>query len=120
MPTRPIRTLFLAILLAISSSAHATEARLYGSGQLTSSLVSSSIQDKDGYIWIGTVYGLSRLDGIETTEYFHSQDEGSLHNNFIREIFCDSEGRVWVGTITGMQMYCPETDSFKSVSFSQL
>ncbi len=120
MPNRPIRTLFLAILFAIASSAHATEARLYGAGQLTSSLVSSAIQDENGYIWIGTVYGLSRLDGIETTEYFHSQDEGSLQDNFIREIFCDNEGRVWVGTITGMQMYCPETDSFKSVSFGGL
>lgn len=120
MQNRTIGTLILSILLLSAVSTNATEARLYGSGQLTSSLISSAIQDSQGYIWIGTVYGLSRHDGIEMTEYFHDQSPGSLHDNFIRDIYCDREGRIWVGTITGMQMYCPDTDNFQTVTFEGL
>ena len=120
MPYRPIKALFLAIMLSVSTTVNATEAKLYGSGQLTSSLISATVQDQDGYIWIGTVYGLSKLDGTEMTEYFQDQEEDTLLDNFISSIYCDRDNRIWVGTITGMQMYCPETDSFRSVSFEGL
>lgn len=92
----------------------------YGPGQLTSSLITCAIQDNEGYIWIGTEYGLSKFDGIDITEYFTKYEKGSLINNSIRSLYCDRDGRVWIGTIIGMQLYCPETDSFKSVSFEGL
>lgn len=113
------RTLTACIFLMTASIGMA-QPRFYGAGQLTSSLITSSIQDSKGYIWIGTEYGLSRFDGIDITEYFSNYREGSLINNSIRDIYCDRSGRVWIGTIIGMQSYDPDTDSFRTVSFEGL
>ena len=114
-----VRTLTACIFL-VTASISMAQPRFYGAGQLTSSLITSTIQDSKGYIWIGTEYGISRFDGIDITEYFSNYREGSLINNSIRDIYCDRSGRVWIGTIIGMQSYDPDTDSFSTVSFEGL
>lgn len=114
-----VKALIICLVLT-SVSISTAQSRFYGAGHLTSSLVTSSIQDSAGYIWIGTEYGLSRFDGIDITEYFSNYKEGSLINNSIRDIYCDRSGRVWIGTIIGMQLYCHDTDSFSTVSFEGL
>ena len=120
MHLKNITKVLIATLFLITASSSMAAPRFYGAGQLTSSLITSSIQDSKGYIWIGTEYGLSRFDGLDMTEYFSNYQEGSLINNSIRDIYCDRSGRVWIGTIIGMQSYDPDTDSFRTVSFEGL
>ena len=36
----------------------------YDSKQLTCDLITSICQDKDGFMWIGTDYGLNKFNGI--------------------------------------------------------
>ncbi len=61
---------------------------------LAQSQVRSLLQDSRGYIWVGTLGGLSRFDGIEFTNY--STDNG-LPGNQVNAIFEDSKGRIWAG-----------------------
>lgn len=112
-----ISTIVSIICTILSFSAVGAESRLFSSGQLSSNLITSAIQDNHGYIWIGTEYGLNRYDGIRITEYYKSADRNSLLDNSIRDLYCDKEGRIWIGMITGMQMYDHMNDSFHTVRF---
>jgi ligand-binding sensor domain-containing protein/signal transduction histidine kinase len=71
------------------------------------------LQDKQGFLWIGTEDGLSRYDGRAIKEFRHStKDENSLSNNIIRSLYEDSFGRIWIGTNMGLNVYSPEKNNF--------
>lgn len=73
-------------------------------------------QDKDGYVWIASNRGLFRFDGNSYDIYRHDDSEkGSLSDSRILSVICDSKGRVWVATANGLNLYMPDSDSFKVV-----
>lgn len=79
---------------------------LYDSGRLSSSLTSAICQDRYGYIWIGTEYGLNKFDGYRFTQYLsHPTDSTTLSNNEITTLFVDSQGRLWIGMSKGLARY---------------
>lgn len=114
-----MRRLLLAILLAITTHfTYAQSGIYYRSSQLSNSLISCICQDKAGYIWVGTDYGLNRFDGYRFVKYFHKEgDESSLRSNTIVSIFCDSQGQLWIGSSHGLQRYVYDTDSFEDYAF---
>ena len=60
------------------------------------------LQDRKGWIWLGTSQGLSRFDGYRFVNYVHNpEDTSSLSGNLVRVIFEDSEGNLLVGTENG-------------------
>ncbi len=64
---------------------------------LQSQFVGSLLQDKDGYLWIGTLGGgVSRYDGKSFVVY---RTENGLLNNDVRSILQDSKGNFWFGHI---------------------
>jgi diguanylate cyclase (GGDEF)-like protein len=61
-----------------------------------------SLQDSQGFIWIGTEDGLNRFDGYTVTVYKHDvRDASSLPNDFVWAIAEDSAGDLWIGTDGG-------------------
>ncbi len=72
------------------------------------------IQDRKGFIWIGTKDGLNRYDGIGFKVYRHSPDKNSLVNNHIKCLYQDSGGNIWIGTYGGLSIFNPETEQFIS------
>jgi ligand-binding sensor domain-containing protein/serine phosphatase RsbU (regulator of sigma subunit) len=69
---------------------------------LSQSSVNAIIQDKEGYIWLGTQDGLNKYDGISFTIYNYKQhDSTSLSNPHIRSLFECSDGYIWIGTESG-------------------
>lgn len=70
------------------------------------------IQDKKGFIWIGTKDGLNRYDGIGFKVYRHSKDKNSLINNHVKCLYQDSDGNIWIGTYAGLNKFIPETEQF--------
>lgn len=69
---------------------------------LSQSVAQTLFQDKKGFIWIGTGYGLNRFDGIHFKSYFVEQ--GLIHNK-IYSLWQDARGRIWIGTERGISIY---------------
>ncbi|MGH8084062.1 MAG: ATP-binding protein [Lysobacter sp.] len=64
---------------------------------LPSSDVRGLAFDPDGYLWLATVDGLARFDGIGIRVWRHVPDDpGSLPGNYMTVMHVDPQGRVWV------------------------
>jgi len=61
--------------------------------------VISVIQTRDGYLWLGTLHGLVRFDGIHFTIFDENNTPG-LPSSRIVYLFEDNESNLWVGTET--------------------
>src|SRR3989449_1356428 len=61
--------------------------------------VFSVLQTRDGYLWLGTGYGLARFDGIHF-KTFDETDAPGLNSGKILGLFEDSRGNLWIGTET--------------------
>ncbi|MBS4096709.1 MAG: response regulator [Sulfuricella sp.] len=75
--------------------------------------VVSLMQDRQGFVWIGTEVGLYRHNGYQPTK-FHSDDKnpGSLPGDLVSTLFEDDQGRIWAGTSNGLARYEQETGEF--------
>ena len=111
MKRQLLLTLISMISLGLSAQSH-----FYTSDKLSSNQISQICQDKDGYIWIGTEYGLNKYDGYRFTNYLHENgNDHTVSSNVITYLFEDREGTVWVGTQLGLDRYDPSTNQFISV-----
>lgn len=74
----------------------------------------SILQDKQGFLWLGTSTGLLRYDGHVFKRYSHNpSDSTSLSGDFIWSIAEDSSGDLWIGTSgRGLNKYVRATNSF--------
>ncbi len=91
---------------------------LYTGKQLSSSAVKAVCQDRYGFMWIGTDYGLNRFDGYSFSLYqHHRNDSHSIGSNEICDILSDSKGRLWVGTNKNLSRYDISTNRFDNVPF---
>jgi signal transduction histidine kinase/ligand-binding sensor domain-containing protein len=63
-------------------------------------------------MWIGTLGGLHRYDGISITSYLSSDDLKSVDGNRAGCLFEDSRRQLWIGTENGICRYDRESDSF--------
>jgi ligand-binding sensor domain-containing protein/serine phosphatase RsbU (regulator of sigma subunit) len=72
------------------------------------------VQDRRGFVWIGTQSGLNKYDGIAFTIYqSNPQDPNSLSSDNIQTILEDSYGDLWIGTIGGgVNHFDPTTETF--------
>src|SRR5438552_16472279 len=59
--------------------------------------VISLLQTRDGYLWVGTGYGLARFDGIHF-KTFDDTDAPGLNSGKIVRLCEDSRGYLWIGT----------------------
>lgn len=117
-----MRRLFLLLLLtmAVSLSGFGQAGHFFPSERFSSGLINDVCQDKYGYIWIATDYGLNKFDGYRFTQYLHQpEDSTSIGSNVAGCLFCDSDGRLWVGTTKGLDRYDYATDEFTHYPFAQ-
>lgn len=72
--------------------------------------VSSIMQDKRGFIWMGTQSGLHRYDGHEFKVFAsHPFDSTSLSSSSINSVYEASNGDLWVTTDGGLNRLNPTT-----------
>ena len=108
------RTALLALLgMCLTMLA---QTQFYTSEKLSSNQINNICQDKVGYIWVGTEFGLNKYDGYRFTKYFHETNNPvSVSSNIISFLFVDSYGNLWVGTRKGLDLYDPLNDKFEHV-----
>ena len=66
--------------------------------------INTILQDREGFMWFGTIEGLYGFDGNIATVLQHdpSDPEHSLPTNLIMIIHEDRKGRFWIGTPVGL------------------
>jgi serine phosphatase RsbU (regulator of sigma subunit)/ligand-binding sensor domain-containing protein len=78
------------------------------------------LQDKYGFLWIGTGDGLCRYDGYDFKVYKNNpNDSTSLPSNTVLSILEDSEGDLWIGGIGLIAKYIRKTGTFVPVNFDR-
>jgi len=80
-------------------------------------MVSSILQDHNGYMWFGTKDGLNRFDGYSCKIYKSDLfDNSSISDNHITCLYEDNDNNLWVGSrLGGLNLYDPSSDSFIKV-----
>ncbi len=92
--------LMSGLLLAMSASAQRYSFKYYGHDQGLSNLaVTCLLQDRAGFLWVGTENGLHRYDGLRFTGF--GVEEG-LPSGRIEALHETSDGTLWVGTSAGL------------------
>jgi signal transduction histidine kinase/ligand-binding sensor domain-containing protein len=80
---------------------------------LSSSIITSIIQDHKGLMWFGTPDGLNRYDGINYLVYRNNPaDSTSLIDNVVQTLFEDHNDNLFIGTENGLCLYDRAKDSF--------
>ena len=71
-------------------------------------------QDHNGYVWIGTYSNLQRYNGYSFTNYtFVPEDSTTISANTVYDLTEDINNNLWLGTERGLNLYFPETNTFK-------
>src|SRR6201987_257377 len=67
----------------------------------TKGTITSLAQTPDGYLWLGTEFGLLRCDGVRTVPWQPPPNQ-QLPSNFISKVLVARDGTLWIGTWKGL------------------
>ena len=119
----------IAFLLANGSFVQAQDNKTIAANKLTPDLLFSHytsrdglpdnrirtvFQDKKGFLWIGTMNGISRYDGYTFKKYYKSHAAGSISGSWSHVICEDPSANIWVGTLSGLNLFDVKTEQFTS------
>lgn len=94
--------LLLILLFAGYANAQILPFRTYSiESGLSEAVVQDMMQDSQGYVWVGTSFGLNRFDGIKFKNYY--SDDG-LSNDKVYSVYEDRQQQIWVGTGSGVNV----------------
>lgn len=91
----------VGLALVQGSEARLTIRRWGTEDGLPQGLVSSLAQTADGYLWVGSWFGLARFDGVRWTQ-FDRYNTPALTNDAINALAGTPDGALYVGTRDGL------------------
>ncbi len=115
---RPMRFSPFLLLALTASLARAQPAalavqfdRIGTADGLSMNTVPAILQDRAGFLWVGTEVGLDRYDGYTFTHVRHDPDDKTtLSSSFAAALAETRDGAIWVGTYGGgLNRLDPET-----------
>ena len=109
---------FFSNMQAASSRHYNVTPWKVGEGLLPQGSVISVIQTRDGYLWLGTLNGLVRFDGIRF-KIFDEANTPGLGSGEIVYLFEDSRRNLWVGTQTAGVFLIKKDGSVKGVDLGR-
>lgn len=110
--------LFVSVSLCLQSNIYSQEdeikfSHLTVEDGLTSNGVTQIIQDRNGFVWLGTYNGLTRFDGYNFKAFLpEPNNPKSISNHSIWALEQDNLGNIWCGTQDGLNKYNPVTEQF--------
>ena len=119
MTTHLIRLHLIFLLLCLLPE-HYLKAQQYNfinystESGLAQSQIRSIAQDKNGYLWLGTLAGLSKYDGKKFVNY---SIQHGLIDNQIYSLLTDKSMGLWIGTMGGLNYF--DGKKFKSFLFKE-
>ncbi len=97
--------LCLALLFPLSTKASKQGSYLFTNlttqNGLNSNVTNSIVQDKYGFIWIGTQEGVSRYDGYKMMRFQNEGHSNSISSDNISTLLYD-DNFIWIGTWNGL------------------
>ena len=67
---------------------------------LSNSQVNCMMKDSRGFVWLGTMSGLNRFDGVRfQTFHAHAGNMQAIINDCVNHLYEDFEGNIWVETL---------------------
>lgn len=97
--------LLLALVAGLAGKASPTQPILFTNltveSGLSSNITSSIVEDKYGFMWIGTQEGLCRFDGYRMLHFQSGTTVSTIPSNSISTLLYDND-RIWVGTWGGL------------------
>ena len=77
--------------------------------------ITAVCQDEDGFLWVGTSYGLSRYDGVEFKNYYHSKTGNTISGNYITALQILPGNQLLIATTTGLSLFNIRQNTFKNL-----
>src|SRR4029453_13840801 len=90
----------IALNSSLDVSQYAHTAWKVGEG-LPSGMIRAIAQTPDGYLWLGTEFGLLRFDGVRAVPWQPPAGQ-YLPTSDIRSLQGARDGRLWIGTFRGL------------------
>jgi len=83
--------------------------------------VNCMMQDRDGFLWIGTSNGISRFDGYSFRNFKHnSKNPRSLNGISVFGIVEGKDGHLWLSTDVGIESFDKNTEEFRLSSIPEI
>lgn len=92
--------------------------QISASNGLSNNEVQSIIQDKEGFMWFATRYGLCQYDGYQITTFRSNLYTPDLFTN--NNVLCladDADHNIWIGTLSGINVFNKETGKIKKGNY---
>lgn len=84
---------------------------------ISENTVRTIVQDRSGYIWLGTKDGISRFNGHTFQNYGGYPKTTDLGLLNVIKLCIHSDGRrIWVGTVDGLYIFDPISEKFTRLS----
>ncbi|WP_420399230.1 hybrid sensor histidine kinase/response regulator transcription factor [Flagellimonas sp.] len=111
-----LKSLIFSIFIAQWLSGQDIVFEHYGDADgLSHNSVRSILQDKNGFLWLGTFGGVNRFDGHDFKVYHGQQDNPNyLQDDDITKLALDKKQKLWIGTSKGLTRFCLRTGSFQT------
>ncbi|MFY0600018.1 MAG: hypothetical protein JXR03_10130 [Cyclobacteriaceae bacterium] len=75
--------------------------------------VTALMEDRYGFVWIGTEDGLNVYNGYSFDIFRNEIDDStSISDNWISSLLEDGDGNIWIGTFNGLNKYDREQNEF--------
>lgn len=108
-----------AVQLAVIEGQGQRFTRLSTVDGLSQTRVAQIVQDRQGYVWFGTQYGLNRYDGYDFKTFVHdTRDPDSIGAVFITALFVDRDDHLWIGGTGTLDRFDPITETAEHLTLT--